>query len=299
MRVRESAQHGQVAAHLPVSIVVLAWACGWFGAGCTPERHPQPYLGYDATPRCSSSGAVAYMHWPGAGDTRPIGLYVVGLDSLRERLLATDYCQFEWLPGTDSLLVWRINAPPRMISSVSGDGRTLSVDVWGGSIAPDGQWLAYTTSAVSGNWNRETVALLNLITGETRDITPDSMLYSAPSWSPSGDRLVVLGGSRSGSGIFIIDAAGAPVRRIVAHSGVMRSPAWSPRGDLVAWTEVTGAGALYVVDTLGTTKRFVTAAREACWEPDGDALVYAVAVRNVLRLFEYRLSTGRTRQITQ
>ena len=246
-----------------VMAVALTLAAGL--TNCTPES-ALPYLGSDDNPQCSSTGSVAYMHRPGPGGTRARGLYVVGLDSLRVRLLASDDYGYDWLPGTDSLLVRHDMLPPRIISSVSGGGRTLSVNVWPGSIAPNGQWIANTSLDFSGNEEREAVSLVNLNTGETRDITPDSMRYSEPSWSPSGDRLVVLGGSHSDSGIFIIDAAGAPIRRIVPSSGDTRSPVWSPRGDLIAWIDGAGSGELYVVDTLGTNKRLVTTAQVACWD---------------------------------
>ena len=265
-------------------------------AGCS-HTELRVVRSFDNGPQSGSPRMIAYTHHALSSDAGPWGVYVFDLDSSSTHVLATDSWAYAWIPGTDSLLMrWSMAPLPRVISARTGLGRTLAIDVWPGSISPDHQWIASTGSADAGGGFRPTVTLQSFATGEIHDITPDSMTYAGPSWSPSGDRLAVAGGSAREPGIFIIDSNGTPLRRIVEHVGDVDGPLWSPRGDLVAWGDVRG---LHVVDTLGTGERFVATGGEACWEPDGDALVYVTKDRDGSdRLFEYRLSTGRTRQLT-
>jgi len=81
-------------------------------------------------------------------------------------------------------------------------------------------------------WN-QTVRVLDLSTGQARDVLPPNEHGTAPAWSPDGRRLAVLVGNRSHYDIAIMNANGSGLRRyplslhLTGWGGAMP---WSPDG---------------------------------------------------------------------
>jgi Tol biopolymer transport system component len=275
----------------PIGAVLIVVILGSFG--CTPKP-PYP-RGSDDSPLCSATRQVLYFHGGGREDARPTGLYCFDLDSLNARLLVSGVCWYDWIPGADSVLV-HDGRGTRVISSRTGRGHDLPLGVTPGRISPDGRWLAYDTTK-DGHIS---VSLVQLATGEVRDITPDSMGYNNPSWSPAGDRLALIGSSAHLFRVLIVDTLGAPIRVIGRGSRYPAAPQWSPSGGYIAWVDGTGAPVIFVSDTSGVANRYVAQAADwyTCWETNDDALIYSRAVSGGTRLFEYNMRLGRTRQLT-
>ncbi len=54
-------------------------------------------------------------------------------------------------------------------------------------------------------------------------------------WSPSGDALVMFGGSKSNPQIYVTDAGGGGARQITNRGGVSLDPSWSPDGKTIVF----------------------------------------------------------------
>jgi Tol biopolymer transport system component len=132
----------------------------------------------------------------------------------------------------------------RTASSVEGE---ISVplppldDGWGNDLTLD-RTLRYTT--LTKVLNRE-VRILDLASGQARDLLPGNVPSSTPAWSPDGRRLAVLSGNLSHYDITIVNADGSSPRRypVSMHlDGNWDSPdalvwetPWSPDGRFLAF----------------------------------------------------------------
>lgn len=252
----------------------------------------------DVRPRCAPDRPyIAYQHEPlTSADTLVGGLYVTHLDSTGSRLVLPAYCSgYDWIPGTDTLLVSMASGVYLLSAST---GATTPVSTFGGayntSVSPDGSLIAFD-SDLDG---RSALFLFSRANGMTMSITPDSMVYGSPAWSPDGTELLTIGGSPHINGILRIDLAGAPIKR-VSTATAPRSPAWSPRGDRVAWVEALASHQVWVADTTGTSRRYVVAGWDGVtWTPDGQGIVYNAPTPNGVKLFHFDFTTGSSRQIT-
>jgi len=101
----------------------------------------------------------------------------------------------------------------------------------------------------------QAVRVLDLSTGQARDLLPGSVQSSAPAWSPDGRRLAVLTGSASHLDITVVNADGSSARRypMPVHLdawgvaslnplGVAWERPWSPDGRLLAFRATAGTG---------------------------------------------------------
>jgi dipeptidyl aminopeptidase/acylaminoacyl peptidase len=79
------------------------------------------------------------------------------------------------------------------------------------------------------------VRILDLATGQARDLLPGSVQSRAPAWSPDGRRLALLTGNRSHYDITVVNADGSSPRRypVPMHPAAGRENRWRP--DSVAW----------------------------------------------------------------
>ena len=103
--------------------------------------------------------------------------------------------------------------------------------------------MRYTTMTHVFN---ERVRVLDLSTGQARDLLPGNVQSSAPAWSPDGRRLAVLTGSGSHHDITVVNADGSSARHYpmplhldAALGGAWEKP-WSPDGRFLAFRATTG-----------------------------------------------------------
>jgi Tol biopolymer transport system component len=111
-------------------------------------------------------------------------------------------------------------------------------------------------------------------------LQPDegSGVYTEPDWSPSGTELAVtytLGNRYSGytSDIYLCNANGGHLRRLIVTRGDRYSPAWSPDGSEIAY--VQSPGEIYVAAADGSSTRRLTDGFDPAWSPFGDKIVFA------------------------
>src|SRR5262249_37686595 len=143
-------------------------------------------------------------------------IYVVHLDSLSIRLVASGlFNGYDWLPGTDSLIVASAGRILQ-ISSSSGSGISLATqEAFNISVSTSGRLVAFD----AGINSRTHVLLLDRTTSAITDITPDTMLYQYPDWSPSDDALVAVGATPTTTGLFLLSPSGAPIKQIASGAG--------------------------------------------------------------------------------
>lgn len=253
--------------------------------------------GNDSAPKCAPTNRYAlYQHIetrPSA--SHPTGIYVVHFDSLSTRLIAAGlFNGYDWIPGTDSLIV-AFAGRILQISQVTGTGNVIATHEAFNTVSASGRYVAFD-AGVSG---RSNVLLLDRQTSAITDITPDSMLYEDPDWSPTDNELVALGSTPTADGVFRLSSSGAPIKQLTSSVGGDRQPTWSPAGDQIAWVNVHGRGALLPVDTTGSNRQQLAEAFDGVsWTSGGRALIYTAQTSVGVRLFEYNLDTHNVRQIT-
>ena len=178
-----------------------------------------------------------------------------------------------------------------------GEGRELTrhgQDIAGLAWSPDGSRIAYTTAFDPENPEerepdkdaapkvrvtrridykqdnrgylgdtRSQVFVVEVASGERRQITRDPVDHNYPQWSPDGKRLAVQVPNRNGvcSHLALVDAGSGAKTMVGPELGVVGHWSWSPRGDRIAFagdTERTGQLDYFVHDVTGGTTRRLT-----------------------------------------
>jgi Tol biopolymer transport system component len=134
--------------------------------------------------------------------------------------------------------------------------------------APSGRRLAFAVCPDAGC--RRGIEVVNADGTGLRRIANDGL---APSWSPSGTRIVFAGETQSygdPSAIDVVSVDGGPVRRIAPLGS---APSWSPGG---GWVEFQGGcgrgGSVCVVRPNGRDRHAVADGSDAAWSPRGNRL---------------------------
>lgn len=123
---------------------------------------------------------------------------------------------------------------------------------------------------------------------EPRQLTHNGYLDDDPDWSPDGKRIVLVSAQDSTPGaptrrpeIFVMNADGSEMRRLLVTTGPARHPRWSPDGGRIAFAaydaEVQGYR-LYVMNSDGSNVRLLTPSPienfSPEWSPDGRLLLF-------------------------
>ena len=123
-------------------------------------------------------------------------------------------------------------------------------------------------------------------------------------WSPDGRRLVFNRATQEGSGLYVIDADGTNVRRLLATARLDSPTAWSPDGRKILFTRSFSdrASDVYVMNADGTGVRRLTRARgvdmSGTWSPDGSRIVFSSNRLGRTHLFVMRANGTRQHPIT-
>jgi dipeptidyl aminopeptidase/acylaminoacyl peptidase len=141
-----------------------------------------------------------------------------------------------------SLMGWATVATP----GLRGQDRTLTVDdlrlevgVSSPQISPDGTRVVVVTSRPDYEENRfeRTLVLVELATGEMRDLTPQRPGVGQPRWSPSGAYLAFVDADEeSGPQVYVLPMAGGEARKITTAKEGVRVFHWSSDGAQLLFT---------------------------------------------------------------
>lgn len=140
--------------------------------------------------------------------------------------------------------------------------------------------------------------------GLTVRLTDTTFPKAPPVWSPTGAYVAFSGGSRRDgqSGLYLLDADGAVVRRLVQGTADYL-PTWSPDGRALAF--VAGGGGryhLYVADVAsGNVRPLVSKDNQIAfpmWSPDGRQLAFVVVFGRDDGLYVADVASGSERHLS-
>jgi TolB protein len=124
-------------------------------------------------------------------------------------------------------------------------------------------------------------------------------------WSPNGRRLVFSAPTAQSDGdLFVIDADGTGLRRLLATPGLEQPNAWSPDGKKILFTRYPSdrESDVYAMDADGTNVRRLTrAVRQdvgGTWSPDGSRIVFSSERLGRTHLFVMRAKSAGQHAIT-
>ncbi|MCJ7658936.1 MAG: DPP IV N-terminal domain-containing protein, partial [Anaerolineales bacterium] len=185
---------------------------------------------------------------------------------------------FSWnLSGHWEIYTQEINGDPQPRQITSGEGAKFSP-----RYSPDGKKLAYVLDW-DGSENFD-IFVLNLTTGEQRNLTPNTPYAIMPgyAWSPDGD-WIAFSSNRDGQfNTFIMPSSAGQARKVLDQPHPDWEVFWSPNGSMLA-VVVEGQGQdhwIYIVPLDGGEAFPITVvcepicAKDACWAPDGQSLAF-------------------------
>ena len=172
----------------------------------------------------------------------------------------------------DACIRTSVGANSRRIAPAPGDDSPLG---W----SPDGQFILIRTDRFSESVYNHDIAVVNVATGEFRNLSRDPYLSTSARWSPDGTRIAYASHGPAGDSLHVVTFAG---ERITAMSLDGESQlAWSPDGRLLAVLSHAAARAreaalaLFEPDSArahGPVLR-VTRTSSLAWSPDGRRLI--------------------------
>lgn len=175
------------------------------------------------------------------------------------------------------------------------------------ALSPNGEQIAYTVSHVEDEKELITIWLVNIASGESRQLTSGTSVDASPKWSPNSKKIAFMSSRNEKPQIFVIPVDGGEARQVTKlKQGVGSGPSWSPDGEHIAFTtspieeprdfskpyRVTRnvyrfngmeylddvVQSLYIVPASGgdarrvTSDKFMNTAPQ--WSPDGKSLMY-------------------------
>jgi TolB protein len=150
-------------------------------------------------------------------------------------------------------------------------GAELQSPAW----SPDGTTLV----AVAAMELNPSLKLIDVSTGEVRDLFDDPGAESSPQWSPDGRSIVftLLRKGATNEDIFSISSDGSGLRQLTSDPGYDYQPRWSPDGKRIAFIR---DGAVWVMGADGGKATRLTPPLRAdspTWSPDNLRLAFVIA----------------------
>jgi Tol biopolymer transport system component len=273
------------------------------------EGVPEWYYGVDALPALSSHGEWIAFFRPQIG---PNGdLWVIPAAGGKARQLTFDtrvafgpvwtpddrWIIYSSLRG-GSLTLWRVPAAggkPEPLTTGAGEDTDAAVSA-------DGRRLIYTNAR-----NTWSLALLDLTSGQRKELMERRIGLAFPSFSPDGERIAFMQPAAGGQHIFTIARDGTDMRQMTRSNGEINGlPRWSADGSFVyyyraypnpSFRKVPAAGGLDMEVIAGWSWETHNGAQE---DPGGKRLVYTLQekgreVATVVR----DLSTGQETRLNE
>ncbi len=116
----------------------------------------------------------------------------------------------------------------------------------GGALSPDGSRVAYCVNKVDAEADKEfsAIHLLEIATGETRQMTSGKTLDRGMRWSPDGRSLAFVSDRGGQAQLYLLPVDGGEARQLTDFKrGIGESVAFSPDGDRIAFSAVDDADA--------------------------------------------------------
>ena len=121
--------------------------------------------------------------------------------------------------------------------------------------SPDGKRLAYTSLGDDGT----RVHILDLDSGQDRELPPTPGLNTAPSWAPDGERLALVLSKDGNAEIYVLHLESELSQRITQHPAIDTEPFWSKDGKHILFTsDRSGGPQIYKIPVRGGTPKRLT-----------------------------------------
>ncbi|MCI0576215.1 MAG: serine/threonine-protein kinase [Chloroflexi bacterium] len=141
--------------------------------------------------------------------------------------------------------------------------------------SPDGRFIAFETTS------NQQIVVVEVATGELRQLTDDTHSNRTPSWSPDGRQLVAMAEIDDVWQLVVIEATTGEQQVITNGPDDKRFPAWSPDGSLIAYNTLDEDGAnpgdVWLIGVNGENPRQVTTSGHSgrpAWAPDGRFILF-------------------------
>jgi len=106
------------------------------------------------------------------------------------------------------------------------------------ALSPDGTKVLYTVTHVDEEAEKEfsTIYLLDLSSGETRQMTTGKQVDAGPRFSPDGTTIAFISDRKEKNQIFLLPVDGGEARQLTDLKQGASNPEWSPDGSKIAFT---------------------------------------------------------------
>jgi dipeptidyl aminopeptidase/acylaminoacyl peptidase len=229
----------------------------------------------DSSPRFSPDGKwLAFLSE--RGDEKP-QLYVMPVDGGEGRCLTNlpfGAAYPVWSPDSSRIaLAARTGTPPDKDTKKARPYRRITSMKY----KLNGEGFVYD--------RRRHIFVVEVASGDCRQITDGDYEDSQPCWSPDGREIAFVSARHpehdydSLSDVFVVPATGGEVRRVTTADAICRSPSWSPDGQTIAFLrapEWPANATLWLADAAGGALRAVDASFDR--DTGAGALPGAVAV---------------------
>ena len=116
----------------------------------------------------------------------------------------------------------------------------------GGALSPDGERIAYCVNKIDADADKEhcTIYLLDIPSGERRQMTSGRATDRQPQWSPDGKSLAFISDRSGKAQLYLLPADGGEARELTQFKrGIGDRIAWSPDGGTIAFSAAPDADA--------------------------------------------------------
>lgn len=168
--------------------------------------------------------------------------------------LFNDARQPVWSPDGKTIAFFAYRDGGYDLWAVSPDGTGQRQLTWGAyddrepMFSHDGTRIAFSSDRGNPLGSDYNIFVLDLGSGAIRQLTRNPAEDLMPSWSPDDRQIAFVSTREDGHGVWAVDAAGGPDRRLASATSRIDAASWGPGGEIVAhavdgnkgWLEVNG-----------------------------------------------------------